>query len=109
MTHDRPCRPIRPLSALALAAAMAVASAQPAPASTDRYNRAHELYEVGHYAEAFTIFAALADEGHCDAARIAQQMVRYGKALYFTTFEVTRERLELWQRRPGCTVVRAGG
>jgi hypothetical protein len=36
-------------------------------------------------------------------------MVRYGKALYFTTFEVTRERLELWQRRPGCTVARAGG
>lgn len=105
MNH-RPLHPTRPLCALLLAAATAFATAQPAASAAERYNQAHEQYEIGHYNEAFALFAALADQGHCDAARIAQQMARYGQALYFTTFEVTKGRLEQWQRLPGCAAVR---
>jgi hypothetical protein len=71
-------------------------------AQTSRYDAARDDYEIGHFDKAFAEFAALADEGHCDAARVAQQMVRYGKPLYATEFKVAAERLERWQRLSGC-------
>lgn len=76
-------------------------------AQTSRYDAARDDYEIGRFDKAFAEFAALADEGHCEAARVAQQMVRYGKALYAAEFKVPRERLERWQRLPGCPVAQA--
>jgi hypothetical protein len=101
-----PSRLFRPWLAPTLAASCAVAAAQvPSPAA--RYDSARELYEVGHYREAFAAFAELADQGHCDAARVAQQMARYGQQLYAIEFRVPRERIERWQRLPGCPVALA--
>jgi hypothetical protein len=97
---------LRPFAAFTLVAGCAVAWAQ-SPTASSRYDVARDRYEVGHYAEAFAEFAELADQGHCDAARLAQQMVRYGKPLYRAEFSVTRERLERWQRLPGCPVALA--
>jgi len=88
------------------AAAMLVVPAAFGQAS--RYGAAQIDYEIGHYEQAFVAFASLADEGHCDAARMAQQMVRYGRPLYLTDFKVAPERLQRWQRLPACPVAVAG-
>jgi hypothetical protein len=74
-----------------------------------RYEAAQADYEIGHFDRAFTVFASLADEGHCDAARLAQQMARYGRPLYASEFKVAPDRLARWQRLPGCPVRLAGG
>jgi len=89
------------MSAAVLCAA-ALLSPPTAFGQTSRYDAAHVDYEIGHYAQAFAVFASLADEGHCDAARLALQMARYGRPLYFIDFEVAPERLEHWQRLPAC-------
>lgn len=89
------------------AAVLCAAALLAAPAAfgqNSRYDAAHVDYEIGHYAQAFEVFASLADEGHCDAARLAQQMARYGRPVYAVDFKVTPERLERWQRLPACPV-----
>jgi hypothetical protein len=59
------------------------ASGAPSSAELDRrYEAAREAYAIGHYAAAHAEFAALADAGHCDAARIAHLMRRHGRRLY---------------------------
>jgi hypothetical protein len=83
---------------IALAAAL-IAVAGAACAEDARFEQARAEYEVGHYERAFTTFAALADEGQCDAARIALQMARLGRALYPVAFRVDAERLQRWRRR----------
>jgi hypothetical protein len=87
------------LASLTLAVLLCAPSAF---AQTSRYDAARDDYEIGHFDKAFAEFAALADEGHCDAARISQQMVRYGKPLYAIEFKVAAERLERWQRLSSC-------
>jgi len=82
-------------------AAMALATA------SARYDAARDQYEIGHFTVAFAAFAQLADEGHCEAARIARGMVRHGRELYATEFAVAPERLTRWQRLPGCPVALA--
>jgi hypothetical protein len=72
-----------------------------------RFESALDQYERGHYGMAFDEFAALADCGHCEAARVAIQMVRYGRALYAIPFAVVPERLEQWKRLNGCSAVAA--
>lgn len=91
------------VTALALLAT-SVASGQDA-----RYDAAQVDYEIGHFEQAFAAFAVLADEGHCDAARLAQQMLRYGRPLYAIEFKVAPERLVRWQRLPACPLTVAGG
>lgn len=75
------------------------AHAQPVPS---RFEIAQADYDTGHYGRAFAEFALLADDGHCEAARIALLMWRYGKPLYATEFQLPRERLDRWQRAQGC-------
>jgi len=94
------------LTAVVTASALLATSA--AFGQTSRYDTAHVDYEIGHYEQAFAVFASLADEGHCDAARLAQQMVRYGRPLYAVDFKVAPERLQRWQQLPACPVAVAG-
>lgn len=94
------------------ATALCVAALLAAPAAFgqgSRYDAAQVDYEIGHFDKAFAVFASLADEGHCEAARLAQQMVRYGHLLYAIDFKVASERLERWRRVPACPVAVAGG
>jgi hypothetical protein len=97
----KPSALLRPFAAFTLVAGCAAALAQ-SPTASSRFDAARDRYAIGHFGAAFAEFAELADQGHCDAARIAQQMVRYGKPLYAAEFSVARERLERWQRLPGC-------
>jgi hypothetical protein len=90
----------QPQNATAVAAATAPQATQ--TTQTTRYDTARDEYEVGHFDAAFAAFAQLADEGHCEAARVAQQMVRYGRMLYATEFTVAPARLARWRAHTGC-------
>lgn len=81
---------------------LAALAAFPAWAQDSRLDDAGRHYEAGHYAEAFVRYASLADEGHCEAARIARLMARHGRRLYDTPFQVPDSRLRAWQRLAGC-------
>ena len=59
-------------------------------------------YETGRYEEAFAAFAVLADEGHCEAARIAREMMRFGTRLYAREFVLPHDREERWPQGPAC-------
>ena len=86
----------------AAAGAFAAGVAGTDPDTSLRFESALDQYERGHYEAAFEERAALADDGHCEAARIAHQMVRLGRALYPVAFQVEFGRLQRWQRRDGC-------
>lgn len=91
------------LSALLLALAAAGARADGvATPDQQRHDDARDQYEIGHFQLAFSEFAALADRGHCQSARMALQMLRYGKSLYATEFHVGLERVQRWQHLPAC-------
>ena len=81
---------------------LAALAASPAWAQDTRLDEAGRHYQAGHYAEAFVRYASLADEGHCEAARIARLMARHGRRLYDTPFEVPTTRLRAWQGHAGC-------
>lgn len=59
-------------------------------------------YEAGRYEEAFAAFAVLADEGHCEAARIAREMMRFGTELYAREFVLPQDRSDRWPQAPAC-------
>jgi hypothetical protein len=61
------------------------------------FEAAQDHYEAGRYAQAYALFAQLADCGHREAARIALQMRRFGPALYGMAFEASPTRLARWQ------------
>jgi hypothetical protein len=90
------------IAACLLAAAFAAPARASGPDAAARYDAARDQYEIGHYDSAFATFAALADGGHCDAARMAAQMARHGRSLYATEFKVAPERLAGWQRQTHC-------
>lgn len=92
---------------LSFVTAVVLLAASAAFGQSSRYEAALVDYEIGHFDRAFAVFASLADEGHCDAARLAQQMARYGRPLYATDFKVAPDRLARWQLLPACRV--AGG
>jgi hypothetical protein len=62
-----------------------------------RFETAQAHYDAGHYAEAYALFAQLADCGHHEAARIALHMRRSGPTLYGLPFEASSQRQARWQ------------
>ena len=95
----------RRFAAAALVALLPLAAAAQGQigAEKDRaYAAAQAEYEVGHYATAFTAFAALADAGHAESARIAIQMHRYGPGLYQTRFAAGPEQIGRWTALVSC-------
>jgi hypothetical protein len=81
----------------ALALVSAAAFAMPVLAEEREFDRAMQQYEQCHWQQAFESFSRLADQGDAQAARIAEQMVRYGVALYGRKFEATTAQLERWR------------
>lgn len=76
------------------------ASAQPAltSAAVEAFDAAMVAYECNHWSASYAAFAALADQGHHEAARIALQMRRHGPALYRTFFAANAQQVERWSR-----------
>jgi hypothetical protein len=96
MSHRAPIA-IRLLAALLAAPALAAAADQ-----ASRYDAARDQYEIGHFDIAFSTFAELADGGHCEALRMATQMLRQGRALYAIDFKLEPVRLAAWQAHTHC-------
>jgi hypothetical protein len=75
----------------------APAAANPAKAAADReFDTAVQFYKSGRHAPAFGVFAALANRGDVDAARIALFMNQYGALLHGRHWEAGREDVEYW-------------
>lgn len=88
----------RMIAAAALAALLPFAAlAQPSAAEkVQMFAAAQAEYDIGHYAAAFAGFAALADAGDAESARIAIQMQRYGQALYRMRFAAGPRQVGRW-------------
>ena len=65
----------------------------------ERFDAALRLYRAGDWAFAFDHLAALADQGHAPAARLALLMSRYGVMLYGVAFPVDPRRVACWAQR----------
>jgi hypothetical protein len=68
------------------------AAAAPAPAFDD----AMQHYQDGRWAAAYGRFAALADRGDNESARIALLMLRHGERLYGSKWSATQEQIRRW-------------
>ncbi len=79
-----------------LGAGTAGAQALSAPIDETAFAAAHEAYKSTRWAEAYAAFAALADRGDAESARIALQMWWHGQALYGRGFEVTPAQIQHW-------------
>lgn len=60
------------------------------------FNEAMELYSVGRWSAAYGRFAALADQGHAESARIALLMLRYGSRLYGRDWGASQPQINQW-------------
>lgn len=67
-----------------------------------RFRAARDEFESGRRTEAFAIFASLADQGHCDSARWALQLVQAGPEAYLTSFQAGPKQISRWRALPGC-------
>lgn len=63
-----------------------------------RFDDAMALLQEGRCASAFRIFAALADEGHGTASRVALMLTRRGASLFGGRYPATVEQRARWQR-----------
>jgi len=85
------------LAALLLCANAAAATPSVDAARFDaQFNEAMDLYSVGKWAGAYGRFAALADRGHAEAARIALLMLRYGSRLYGHDWGASQPQINQW-------------
>ena len=85
-----------------LACATVLYSVTGSAAQDTNFDDALAQYDAGRYEPAFAAFAKLADEGHCEAARIAREMARFGRQLYAKEFELAPARTERWSQAPDC-------
>ncbi len=94
----KPSPILRAAMAVALALAYAAAGVSaPAAAGTDDLEAAARLHDDCHWPEVFAAYARLADTGQPEAARIAAQMVRHGRALHGQSFDAAPERVARWR------------
>jgi hypothetical protein len=75
------------------------AGLNPPTAADEAFNAAVRLYESGHWEQAFVDLAALADREHAPAAKFALLMLRYGAAVYTTSFVVHPVQVARWAQR----------
>ena len=84
------------LAALALALGSGATRGAPTTEPAMDFDDALLAYEVNHWQQAYAAFAALADRGHVEAARLALAMRRHGPTLYGTRFVATERQVERW-------------
>jgi len=73
--------------------------ATPNSSSDERFDAEVRLYEEGHWQQAFVGLSSLADQGNATAARLALLMLRYGAAVYGTTFSAAPDQVARWAQR----------
>lgn len=67
-----------------------------------RFQAARAEHEAGRHVEAFAELSSLADEGHCEAARLALLLVHAGPQAYLTSFRAGPKQISHWRSLPGC-------
>jgi hypothetical protein len=67
-----------------------------------RFDAARAQHDLGNVAEAFAALATLADEGHCEAARLALQMIYAGPEAYLMSFRAGPKQMSRWRSLPNC-------
>ena len=67
-----------------------------------RFDAARDQHDLGNVAEAFAALAMLADEGHCEAARLALQMIYAGPEAYLMSFRAGPRQITRWRNLPQC-------
>jgi hypothetical protein len=91
----------------ALAATGAVAQGEPRAddagvgRTADALEAAQHAYEEGRWEAAYRQFAALADDGDAEAARVAWLMHRHGLPLYRTVLPASEPQRIRWQQLSG--------
>ncbi len=75
-----------------IAAGGSPAAAAPAPT----FDEAMQHYQDGRWAAAYGRFAALADRGDAESARIALLMLRHGERLFGSKWSATQEQIKHW-------------
>jgi hypothetical protein len=65
----------------------------------DRFDAAVSLYREGHWVQAFERLAALADQDHAPAAKLALLMLRHGLSLYGVCFAAKPMQVARWAQR----------
>lgn len=83
-------------SVLLCANAAAATSPADAARADTQFNEAMDLYGTSRWAAAYGRFAALADRGHAEAARIALLMLRYGSRLYGHDWGASQPQINQW-------------
>lgn len=63
-----------------------------------RFDEALRLMEVGGWQASYARLAALADDGHPQAARIALLFAKRGSRLFGGSFEASAAQRDCWQR-----------
>ena len=82
-----------------LAALLLCANASAADVASDAaFNNAMAHYRDGKLAGAYGRFAALADQGHPEAARIALVMLRHGAKLYGHDWGASQSQIDHWMK-----------
>jgi hypothetical protein len=66
--------------------------------SEAQFSEAMDLYSLGKWAAAYGRFAALADQGHAEAARIALLMLRHGSKLYGASWGASQPQINQWMK-----------
>lgn len=70
------------------------------------FEEALAMYQDCKWSAAYGRFAALADRGHPDAARIAMFMLRYGARLYGSAWTASGWQIEQWNEATGLKLAR---
>ena len=86
------------IAALVLLANAAAATPSSNAASDAAFNRAAQQYRNAEWSAAYGRFAALADKGHAEAARIALHMLRHGTKLYGHEWGASQPQIERWAK-----------
>lgn len=77
-------------------ASIAFGGGSAAAAPTPTFEDAMQHYQDGRWSAAYGRFAALADRGDTESARIALLMLRHGERLYGSEWSATQEQFRRW-------------
>jgi len=95
--HLSPCATAIALAlACSLAPTLALSQTAAADPAASRFAAAMQHYETNHWPQAYAAMAALADQGHPEAQRVALLMWHHGRALYGTSFSATAAQRQRW-------------
>lgn len=88
---------ISTIAACVLGTATAATAADAAKPET-AFTEAMAQYKQGKWSGAYGRFAALADQGHTEAARIALIMLRHGLTMYGSDWGASQPQIDQWTK-----------